>query len=257
MPAPIAIVRRPSPAIADGEVTHIDRVPMDVDRALAQHQAYLDLLQRHGYALEFVADAPQHPDGIFVEDTLVMAGGLAIITRPGADSRRGEIDSTRATVHSLGLAMAAISAPATLDGGDVLVVGRHVFIGRTTRTNDDGIAQFAELMNPFGISVVPVDVPGCLHLKSAITALPDGSLLAVPSWVDRTVFEDEGFVVHDAMDLSGGDVLCLGNTVILPHSASQTAEFVSSLGFPVETIDVGELEKIECGVTCMSVLVPT
>ena len=112
-------------------------------------------------------------------------------------------------------------------------------------------------MEPFGITVIAVKVPGCLHLKSAITALPDGSLVAVPTWVDRTIFEAQGFVVHDALEVSGGDVLCLGNTVVLAASAARTAEFVATLGFTVETIDVSELEKIECGVTCMSVLVPT
>ena len=253
----IALVRRPSALVAQGEVTHIDRVPMDVALAFEQHAGYLRLLERHGYELVYVADAPEHPDGIFVEDTVVMVDGVAIITRPGAESRRGEIVSTAVAVAALGLKSEAIAAPGTLDGGDVLVVGEHVFIGRTTRTNDDGIATFRALAAPLGYTTIGVDVPGCLHLKSAITALPDGSLIGVPTWVDRTVFTSEGFLVHDALEPSGGDVLCLGDTVVIAASAPRTVALVRDLGFDVETINVGELEKIECGVTCMSVLVLT
>ncbi len=250
-----AIVRRPSQRIAEGEVTHIDRRPMDVERAMAQYADYLALLRRHGVELIEVPTAPDHPDGLFVEDALVVVDGQAVITRPGAASRRGEIDSIRPVVAALGLPIAAIRAPGTLDGGDVLCLGRDVFIGLTTRTDADAIEQFACIVAPLGRTVVAVGVPGCLHLKSAITALPDGSLIAVPGWVDPAVFEAHGYRVHAAAEPTGGDVLCLGDTVVLPADAPGTAELIHRLGFPVEPIDVGELQKIEAGVTCMSVLV--
>jgi dimethylargininase len=252
----LAIVRRPSPLVAQGEVTHIDRRPMDVDRAMAQHTDYLRLLASLGPSLVFAPDAPEHPDGVFVEDALVMVGRLAVITRPGAPSRRDEIHSIESVVAGLGLDVARIDAPGTLDGGDVLQVGNHIFVGRTTRTSADAIEQLARIVAPLGRSVVAVDVPGCLHLKSAITALPDGSLIAVPGWVDNSVFRQLGYSVHDAAEPSGGDVLCIGNTVVLPASARRTAERIAALGFDVAAVDVGELEKVECGVTCMSVLVP-
>ena len=249
-----AIVRRPSPRVAEGEVTHIDRRAMDVDLALTQYANYLALLQRHGVELIHAPEADEHPDGIFVEDALVVVGGQAILTRPGAASRRGEIDTIRPLVESLGLPLATIEAPGTLDGGDVLCVGRHVFIGLTTRTTTAAIEQFAAIVEPLGRTVVAVDVPGCLHLKSAITALPDGSLIAVRGWVDETIFEAAGYRVHAAGEETGGDVLCLGTTVVLPADAPRTAEIIRNLGFDADPIDVGELQKIEAGVTCMSVL---
>ncbi len=249
-----AIVRQPSSRIAEGEVTHIDRVPMDVAAAFGQYSRYLALLERHGVELIHAPQADAHPDGLFVEDALVVVDGRAIITRPGAASRRGEIDSIRPIVAALGFAIAAIEAPGTLDGGDVLCVGRDVFIGLTTRTTLPAIKQFAAIVAPLGRRVHAVGVPGCLHLKSAITSLPDGSLIAVPGWVDAAVFEAAGYRVHPAAEPSGGDVLCLGHTVVLPADAPRTADAISDLGFDVEPIDVGELQKIEAGVTCMSVM---
>jgi dimethylargininase len=248
-----AIVRRPSPRLAEGELTHIDRRPLDLDRALAQHRTYVELLAGHGLAIVAAPDAPEHPDGLFVEDALVVVDRVAVLTRPGATSRRAEVDSLVTVVEQLGLHVRRLHEPATLDGGDVLVTDRHVFVGRSSRTNDAGIAQLAALVGDR--DTVGVDVDHCLHLKSAITALPDGSLVAVPGWVDRGVFESRGYVVHDAADDTGGDALCLGSTVVLPASAQPTADQLRRSGFTVETLDVGELQKLEAGVTCMSVLV--
>ncbi len=249
-----AIVRRPSPRIAEGEVTHINRRPMDVELAFVQYAAYLALLQRHGVELIHAPEADEHPDGLFVEDALVVVDGQAILTRPGADSRRGEIDTIRPLVESLGLPLAVITAPGTLDGGDVLCVGRHIFVGMTTRTSPVGFDHMHRIAASIGRTAIPVDVPGCLHLKSAITALPDGSLIGVPGWFDATVFEHLGYRVHAAGEETGGDVLCLGNTVVLPADAPHTAQIIRDLGFDVDPIDVGELQKIEAGVTCMSVV---
>jgi dimethylargininase len=224
---------------------------VDVATARQQHDAYLALLASHNLDIIHAPDADGHPDGLFVEDALVMVDDLAIITRPGAPSRRGEIDSMRLLVEQLGLRHAAIIEPGTLDGGDVLVTDRHVFIGQSSRTNDLAIAQFASLVDR---PVVGVPVTRCLHLKSAITALPDGSLIAVDEWVDTTIFADLGYIVRIAPDDTGGDVLFVGSTVILPLSAEATAQALRSWGFTVQHIDVGELQKIEAGVTCMSVL---
>lgn len=249
-----AIVRRPSPDLADGEVTHINRQPMQIERALAQHDDYLALLVRHGVDLIFAPESPQHPDGLFVEDALVIVDGhRAILTRPGADSRRGEVESMAGVVERLGLRADRIDI-GTLDGGDVLCVGRHVFIGLTTRTTAPAIAQFAGFVAALGRKTVAVDVPGCLHLKSAITSLPSGDLISVDGWVDPALFESEGYRVHVTDEHSGGDVLCLGDTVVLPADAPRTADLIASLGFRPEPIDVSELQKIEAGVTCMSVL---
>ena len=264
-------------------MTHLARLPVDVDLALAQHAAYIELLRRHGYEIVEAPELDEHPDGLFVEDALVMIGGLALLTRPGAPSRRGEVDSVAAVVAGLGLPVARITEPGTLDGGDVLVTDRHVFVGRSTRTNAAAIDQLIAIcaaaagqrprrhapgdandagdvpVNDEGAvvcrEVVAVAVERSLHLKSAITALPDGSLMAVPGWVDRALFESRGYLVRDAPETTGGDLLDLGGTVVLPNDAPRTAALLADIGFAVEPIDVGELQKIEAGVTCMSVLI--
>ena len=250
-----AIIRQPSMRIAEGEVTHIDRVPMDVARGFEQHRSYVELLQRHGLGIVEAPAAPEHPDGLFVEDALVMIDAVAIITRPGALSRRGETASIRAVVESLGLRDFSIASPATVDGGDVLVTDRHVFVGQTTRSNAAAVQQFDRICRPLKRHALGAKVQGCLHLKSAVTALPDGSLIAVDGWVDVEWFRDLGYRVHVTADTSGGDVLCIGSTVVLPADAQRAAAQISDLGFPVETLDVSELQKIEAGVTCLSVLV--
>jgi dimethylargininase len=249
-----ALVRRPSPRIAEGEVTHIDRKPLNVDLAFAQHGAYVELLSSLGLTIIELPEAPDHPDGLFVEDALVMIDNFAVVTRPGAPTRRGEVDGLAEFVEGLGVRVGSVEAPARVDGGDVLVTDRHVFVGQTTRSNAHGLKQFDRFCRPLRRHGLGVVVDGCLHLKSAITSLPDGSLIAVRGWVDRTMFEGLGYTVHAAPEDSGGDVLCVGNTVILPADAPETAELIRSLGFNVKTIDVSELQKIEAGVTCMSVL---
>lgn len=249
-----AIVRIPSRRVAEGEVTHLERVPVDVERALAQHAAYVDVLRRHGLRIVEAPPLDDHPDGLFVEDALVVIDRTAVLTRPGAPSRRGEVDSMQDVARALGLHTVRVVAPGTLDGGDVLVTGRHVFVGRSTRTDDHGRAQLEPVAA--GRDVVSVPVTRCLHLKSAVTSLPDGSLLAVAGWLDLDVVRSRGYVVHETDEPSGGDVLCLGRTVVLPADAPGTAARLRALGFGVDPVDVGELQKIEAGVTCMSVIVP-
>jgi dimethylargininase len=251
-----AIVRRPSPRIADGEVTHIDRIPMDVDLAMTQYDRYLQVLQSLGVELIFAVESPDHPDGLFVEDALFMVGDIGVLTRPGAPSRKGEVESIAELVRALSITSVSIPAPHTLDGGDVLVVGKHIFVGVSTRTTMGAIDSLRVLIASTGYQVVPVTVTGCLHLKTAITRLPDDSLIAVAAFVDTNLFASHGFRVHETTEETGGDVLCIGNTVVLPMDAPRTAAQIESLGFEVQRIDVSELQKIEAGVTCMSVLLP-
>lgn len=262
----LALVRSPSSRLSEGEVTHLQRQPLDAARARAQHAAYVELLARHGYRPVWVPPADEHPDGVFVEDALVVIGGerdgerdgdpaMTILTRPGAASRRGEVDSVAPVIEALGVPVHRIREPATLDGGDVLVTARHVLVGQTTRSNAAAVEQLRDLVAPRR-EALGVAVTGALHLKSAVTALPDGSLIAVPAWVDTAALAQLGYRVHAALEPSGGDVLCLGDVVVLPADAPATAAMLRQLGFAVETIDVGELQKIEAGVTCMSVLLP-
>ncbi len=249
-----ALVRQPSMKIAQGELTHLERTRLDVARAFDQHAAYVALLRRHGLRIVEAPAAPDYPDGLFVEDVLLVIGTQAILTRPGAPSRRGELAGMADLVKQLDLSIHTIEAPGTIDGGDVLVTDRHVFVGRSSRSNSEGFAQVAELSPVLARAVVAVDVERVLHLKSAVTSLPDGSLIAAPDLIDTQVLRALGYQVRHALEPSAGDALCLGDVVVLPADAPASADMLRKLGFVVEALDVSELQKIEAGVTCMSVL---
>ncbi|MEX0835251.1 MAG: hypothetical protein WD010_04120 [Nitriliruptor sp.] len=249
-----ALVREPSPQLAEGEVTFLARTPLDLQRARVQHAAYLDLLGRLGLEVVHAPPAPDHPDGVFVEDAVVVVDQLAVLTRSGATSRRGETDSLRPVLAERGLTLATIAAPGTLDGGDVLQVGDVIYVGRTTRTNDAGTAQLRDLVSPLGRTVTTVEVAGALHLKTAATALPDGRILAGFGHVPAAGFS--GREVIDAQEPSGADVLLVGDAVVIAASAPRTAAMLSARGYRVQQVDIGEFEKVEAGPTCLSVLLP-
>ncbi|MEO3802626.1 dimethylargininase [Nonomuraea sp. B1E8] len=246
--AGIALVRKPGPRIAEGIVTHIEREPVDHRRALAQHDAYVEALAAGGWRPVYVPPADDLPDAPFVEDTVVVSGRLAVLTRPGAPERRPEVDSVAAAVHELGLRAVRIAAPGTLDGGDVLQTGATLYAGRSARTNDQGIEQLAALLPER--EVVPVKMRGVLHLKSGVTALPDGTLIGDPLHVDLPdllVPEEE----------PGAHVVPLGgDRVLMAASAPRTAAMLEQRGLAVTTVDISEYEKLEGCVTCLSVLIP-
>ena len=249
----VALVRRPSSRMADGITTHIDRVPADSALAARQHHAYVDAISRAGWAIREVDPADDLPDCAFVEDTVVVVGGLAVLTRPGAAERRAEVAGAEAAAHALGLEVARIEAPGTLDGGDVLQVGRAVYVGRGGRTNAEGIRQLRRHAATRGRVVVPVRLHGVLHLKSAVTALPDGTFVAF----DASLFDAAPFpALRLVAEEPGAHVVLLGGgTLVMAASAPRTAEMLDDLGFDVVTVDIGEFEKREGCVTCLSVLV--
>lgn len=249
-----ALVRPPSPALATAELTHLERVPVHVALAHRQHAGYVDVLRSLGVEVHALPPAPAHPDGMFVEDVLVVVDRLAVITRPGAPSRRGETADVPAALTTFDLEVARIEAPATLDGGDVLQIGDRVYVGRSTRTDDAAIGQLRRLLEPWGRTVVPVDVTGALHLKTAVTALPDGGLVACRDLVDVAPFGPRQML--EAEEPAGADVLLVGDTVVVSAAAPRTAAAIAARGFPVETVDISELEKLEAGPTCLSVLLP-
>lgn len=243
----IALVRKPGQKIAEGIVTHLDRQPVDARRAAEQHEAYADALRAAGWRTHEVARADELPDGPFVEDAVVYCAGLAVLTRPGAPERRPEVASVAAAVRELGLETAAIEGPGTLDGGDVLQVGERVYVGRSARTNDAGIAQLAALLP--GRTVVPVELRGVLHLKSAVTALPDGTFIGSSACVDLP-----GMV--EPLEEAGSHVVVLDDaTVLMASSAPETTKFLEKRGLAVVTVDISEFEKLEGCVTCLSVLI--
>jgi dimethylargininase len=249
----VALVRQPSRRMADGITTHIDRLPADAGLAAEQHKAYVDAVAACGWNVREVAAADDLPDSAFVEDTVVMLGDLAVLTRPGAGERRAEVAAAEEAVRSLGLEVARIEDPGTLEGGDVLQVGHTVHVGRGGRTNAEGIRQLRRHAARTGRAVVPVKLRAVLHLKSAVTALPDGTFIAFdPSLFDVAPFPTMRVVPEEA----GSHVVLMGDgAVLMAASAPRTAEMLDDLGFDVVTVDIGEFEKREGCVTCLSVLV--
>ena len=252
-----AIVRRPSPRLADGLVTHIEKSPVDPGRALEQWQGYVDALSDAGWDIVEMPSAEDCPDSVFVEDVLVVHENLAVVTNPGADERKPETEGVAEFARELGLEVARIDAPGTLDGGDVLRVvtseSTTMYAGLGARTNGEGVHQLASLMAPFGVRVQAVPVERALHLKSAVTALPDGTVIG---W-DPVVDDPEAFPRYEAMPEEGGaHVIRIGEDhLLMATSAPRTAELLRERGYTVTAVDISEFEKLEGCVTCLSVRV--
>jgi dimethylargininase len=238
--------------MADGIVTHIDRTPVDVDLAFEQHAGYVRALSDAGWAIHEVEPAEELPDSAFIEDTVVICDDLAVLTRPGAPERQAEVAGAERAVRELGLEIARIGAPGTLDGGDVLQVGATVYVGRGGRTNGEGIRQLRRHLASRGRTVVPVPLKAVLHLKSAITALPDGTIIAN----DPGLIDPSALPTLRAVPEEGGAhvVLLGGGSVLMAASAPRSAELFDDLGFDPEVVDISEFEKMEGCVTCLSVL---
>lgn len=252
-PSWIAFTREVSPTIVQCELTHLERVPIDLDAARAQHHAYEALLRSLGCAVRRVEAAPDHPDAVFIEDTAAVFDELAVITRPGAESRRAETVAVEAALAGL-RPIDHIAPPGTLDGGDVLVVGRSVFVGRTARTNDEGIAQLRMLLAPFGYTVEGIAVTGCLHLKSAVTAVDFDTVLLNPEWVSPADFARGRAEAVDPREPTGANVLRIGDQLVYGASYPRTQGRLERLGYTLHTVDASELAKAEGAVTCCSLV---
>ncbi|WP_067479779.1 dimethylargininase [Actinomadura hibisca] len=246
----IALVRSPGPRLAEGIVTHRERRTVDTALAARQHAAYVAALRAAGWEVRAVAPADSCPDAVFVEDTVVVCGDLAVLGRSAEPRRSGELEGTERAVRALGLRIERIKPPGTLDGGDVLQAGGTVYVGRGARTNEEGICQLAHLLG--GRRVVPVDTRDCLHLKSAMTALPGGCLIGVPELVDTAALPG----MRVAREPSGAHLVALGpDHVLMAASAPRTAAELTAEGLRVTTVDIGEFEALDGCVTCLSVLV--
>jgi dimethylargininase len=251
----VAFVRKPTASLALCELTHLERVPIDVARADAQHAAYAAALGELGAHIEWLPPLANHPDAVFVEDTAMVLPELAIIARPGAESRQGEVLSV-ANALSRHRGLAWIRAPATLDGGDVLAIGRTIFVGLSTRTNSEGVAAMREIVEPHHYEVVPVRIRRSLHLKSACTYVPPVIVVANPAWIDPAIFGGMNVIAtHDA-EPAAACTLTFGGSTLVQASAPRTAERLRNAGVNTRPIDVSELQKAEAGLTCMSLIVP-
>ena len=253
----LAFTRAVSPAFANCELTHLDREVISPERAAEQHRAYEQALERAGFEVVRLPELPTHADGVFVEDTAVILGDHAVITRPGAPSRRPEADNTaealsdRFTIHRM--------TRGKLDGGDVLTIGQRIYVGQSRRTDCAGIVNLAGIAGRLGYEVIEVPHDRCLHLKTGATyAGRDDAgrkvVLVNPDWIDPNVFEDVFLVPSHPDEAFGANALRAGNKLIYPSAYPRTAERLRALGFDIEEVDIGELEKAEAGLTCMSLI---
>ena len=257
----IAVTRAVSDAINRCELTHLAREPIDVDRARAEHRAYERALEEAGCTIVRVEAAPDLPDAVFVEDAAVVFDEVAVIMRPGAPPRRAE---TPAVADLVGRyrPLRFIDAPGKtmtpmipiIDGGDVLVAGRRVLVGLSGRTNGAAIDQMRTILGPHGYEVQAVPVTGCLHLKSAVTALADDRLLVNGEWIDSGRLSSFDLVEVDPREPYAANVVRVADTLVYPDSFPRTRERLERLGFRVRTVDVGELAKAEGAVTCCSLI---
>ena len=257
MPPPkyalMAVTRKVSAAMARCELTHLQRKPIDVGLAREQHHAYEQTLRALGCRIESLPEEPELADSVFVEDAAIVLDEVAVITRPGAPSRRAETASIAAALGKY-RDLLRIESPGTLDGGDVLRVERTLYVGTSSRSNTSGIEQLGALLLPFGYRVVPVAVRGCLHLKSAVTQVAAGLLLINSRHVEQTQFPGVRFIEVDESEPFGANALLLGSDVIYSSSHPRTAEVLRRQGIRVHTVEMSETEKAEGAVTCCSLL---
>jgi dimethylargininase len=249
----IALTREVSPALARTELTHLPRTAIDLAKARAQHADYESAIASLGCSVRRLPAGPEMADSLFVEDTAVVFDEIGIITRPGAESRRGEITGVEEILKRHRL-LGHITAPGTLDGGDVLVAGRSVFVGSSTRTNDAGIEQLRRLVEYFAYSLQTVDVRRCLHLKSAVTALSEEALLMNREWVQPDVFAGLDIVDVHPDEPWGANIVRVNGRLLYAAAFPRTRDLLERRGYGVRTVDVSEIAKAEGAVTCCSLI---
>jgi dimethylargininase len=252
----VALTREISPAIVRCELTHLARVPIDLELARAQHDAYERCLGEAGCRVERLPAGPDMPDSVFIEDTAVVFHEIAIVTRPGAASRRLETPAVAEALRRF-RQVQSIQPPATVDGGDVLVAGRRVFVGRSGRTNQTGIDQLNRVLAPYEYQVAPVEISGCLHLKSAATIVGDGLVLLNRAWLPDGAFHGLDIVEVHPDEPAAANVLRVADRLICSSAFPRTLERLQRRGLQVATVDASELAKAEGAVTCCSLILST
>jgi dimethylargininase len=251
---PVAITRNVSPRFCDCELTHIERTPIDLNIARAQHRDYVQALRRLGCEVVELPGEPGLPDSVFVEDTAIILPEVAVITRPGADSRKPETDSVTRALAPL-TRLVQLREPATLDGGDVLVLGKKIHVGLSTRSNQAAIDQLNTLLGEYGYTAIGVQMHDCLHLKTAVTRVDDNTLLINKNWVDTQPFQDFQLIEVDPDEPFAANCLPVGETILLPTAFPRTRARLEEAGYKVLTVDVSELAKAEGAVTCCSLII--
>ena len=249
----IAITRRVSPAINQCELTHIAREPIDYERACAQHKQYEDALRSLGMGVISLDAEPDLPDSVFVEDVALVRDECAIMLNPGASSRRPEIASVEKALAPY-REIFHIQPPGTVDGGDILTVGRTIYVGISSRSTEDAIRQMKTILEPTSYQVRAVRVTGCLHLKSAVTQVGEDTLLINPEWVSKDDFPDMNFIEVDPSEPYAANAVLVDDTIIYPSSFPKTRAKLEGAGIRMIIVDADELAKAEGAVTCCSLI---
>jgi dimethylargininase len=249
----IALTRQVSPSLARCELSYVPRQPLDFALACEQHRAYEELLEKLGAHVVSLPAEPELPDSVFVEDPAIVLDELAVILPLGTMTRRGEAESLERALAGY-RKLEHVELPGTLEGGDVLRIGRKLFVGLSRRSNAEGIRQLTALLGAHGYELVPVGVNGCLHLKSAVTHLGQGKLLANRGWFDSAPFAGYEWIDVAAEEPHAANALAIGGAVIFPASYPRTRERIAGRGFRVESLDISELQKAEAGLTCSSLI---
>ncbi len=249
----VALTREVSSAIASCELTHLDRQAIDVDKARDQHAQYEACLRKLDCRVERLPAASHLPDGVFVEDTALVLDELAVILRPGVESRRPETASV-AEVLDRYRSLHFIEDPGTLDGGDILQLGKTLYVGHMKRSNVEGVEQLRSILKGFGYEVRGVDIEHCLHLKSALTRIGESQVLINPDWVDAGAFQGVDMVKVDPAEAMAANALLIGEELVFPKAYPQTGARLEKLGFKVNWVDASELAKAEGALTCCSLV---
>ena len=249
----IALTRPVSPAIDRCELTALERVPIDLPRAMAQHHEYEETLQALGVEVRSLPAEPDLPDAVFVEDTAVVLDECAILTRPGADSRKPEVESVARALRAY-RRLYPIQAPGSVDGGDVLVVGKRIWVGVSTRSNRSAIDQMQAFLKPYGYAVLGVPVTGCLHLKSAVSQVAQDTLLINPAWVERANFPGMQFIEVDPGEPYAANALLIGEAIVYQPAYPRTLLRLEAAGLHPVLVDQSELAKAEGALTCCSLI---
>jgi dimethylargininase len=248
-----AITRGVSPALADCELSFIERIPIDMERARDQHHAYENALAKLGANVVSLPAEPELPDSMFVEDPAIVLDELAVVFPLGTETRRREAASLAKAISRF-RKIEYVTLPGTVEGGDILRIGKKLFVGLTARTNEEGIRQLRKIVQPHGYGVIAVPVTGCLHLKSAVTHLGNNVLLANRAWFDAAPLTGLEWVDVDASEPHAGNALALNGSILFPASFPKTRARIEAKGFHVLPLDIAELQKAESGLTCSSLI---
>ncbi|MFC1547554.1 dimethylarginine dimethylaminohydrolase family protein [Candidatus Neomarinimicrobiota bacterium] len=242
-----------SPRLNECELTYRSRQPIDIGVASEQHAAYCDTLRSFGLKVIELETNRDYPDSVFIEDSAIVMDEIAVLTRHGVASRRGEVEAIGEELSNY-REIQRIQAPATLEGGDVLVVGKKVFVGISSRTNDLGVLALEKILTPFEYTIVRVNVRGALHLKSAVTTIDEATILANPKWFDTAPFANYRMITVADAEPWAANALPVGGTILMADGYPFTAEKVVKLGYKVKLLDIRELQKAEAGLTCSSII---